>query len=517
MFLRFTPLAVVRASQDPRAVQEGRRTRSGRRDADRARMRARFRLEGPEDRCLLSGISSITEFPLPSGSSLSGVLGAITTGPDGNLWFLDPGTNSIGVATLTTSQLVATQQPPASVTAGSAFGITVTAEVSSGSPITSFDGTVTVGLATNPGGATLGGTLSATAVDGVATFSGLSLATAAAGYTFDVTASGLGEGVTSAHQRDTRGSQPVGDPDRAVGDRDGREGVDHPAQRGCEPMKIHGKLRGAFRTLTNSGTQLVPLQSITGDKEMKTRRAASPFRGDEAGPEGHSNGDDLASPRERRHLRLSPIAAIAIAAAGLALAIGLENDRFGFRLSSPPACSPAEAVDISLQRVIRVRLSQRLQRERRRNASPDTNRATLDDALVRIREHPVYVMIKERMTDHLRNQGYDRVPLRQPHDPTAPVLSLDAEAALETFMYSLQAFFPAPNEKIVTFLNDHEEIFGKSIASRGGADRCDVTVPLLIQLLAEDPDGLELVAAAVEIIPRPGEDIERALRGDPPQ
>ena len=59
---------------------------------------------------------AITEYPIPyAGSSPS----AITTGPDGNLWFNDPGTNAIGVATLTTSQLVVTTQPPASITAGS--------------------------------------------------------------------------------------------------------------------------------------------------------------------------------------------------------------------------------------------------------------------------------------------------------------------------------------------------------------------------------------------------------------
>jgi hypothetical protein len=74
----------------------------------------------------------------------------------------------------------------------------VTAENSSGSPITSFDGTVTVALATNPGGATLGGTLSVTASSGVATFSGLTLNKAASGYTLDASASGLGSGVTSS-------------------------------------------------------------------------------------------------------------------------------------------------------------------------------------------------------------------------------------------------------------------------------------------------------------------------------
>ncbi len=123
---------------------------------------------------------------------------AITGGPDGNIWFTDYGTNAIGVATLTTSQLVVTQQPPASVTAGNGFGLTVTAEDSSGDPITSFDGTVTVALANNPGGATLGGMLTATASNGVATFSGLTITTADSGYTLGLSASGYGSGVTSA-------------------------------------------------------------------------------------------------------------------------------------------------------------------------------------------------------------------------------------------------------------------------------------------------------------------------------
>ena len=78
-------------------------------------------------------------------------------------------------------------------TAGSGFGLTVEAEDSSGNLVTSFNGTVTVALASNPGGATLGGTLTVTASAGVATFSGLTLTKAASGYTLAVTSSGLGQ------------------------------------------------------------------------------------------------------------------------------------------------------------------------------------------------------------------------------------------------------------------------------------------------------------------------------------
>jgi hypothetical protein len=136
---------------------------------------------------------AITEYPVPFASSSPFV---ITTGPDGNLWFTDSGT-ALGVATLATSQLVVTQQPPASVTAGSPFGLTVQAEDSSGNLITSFNGTVTVALGNNPGGAALGGTLTVTASNGVATFSGLTLNEAASGYTLYTSGGGFGWGVTN--------------------------------------------------------------------------------------------------------------------------------------------------------------------------------------------------------------------------------------------------------------------------------------------------------------------------------
>jgi streptogramin lyase len=120
----------------------------------------------------------------------------ITAGPDGNIWFADQ-VNGIGVDYL--SNLVVTAQPPAAVTAGNGFGMTVAAEDSSGNLISSFNGTVTVALASGPSGATLGGTLTATAVNGVATFSGLTLTKAATGYTLVASSGGpYGQGLTSA-------------------------------------------------------------------------------------------------------------------------------------------------------------------------------------------------------------------------------------------------------------------------------------------------------------------------------
>ena len=55
-------------------------------------------------------------------------------------------------------------QPPASVTAGSGFGLQAAIEDAYGNVVTSATTTVTVALASNPGGSTLGGTLSVTAI-----------------------------------------------------------------------------------------------------------------------------------------------------------------------------------------------------------------------------------------------------------------------------------------------------------------------------------------------------------------
>ena len=96
------------------------------------------------------------------------------------------------------TQVVVTQEPPASVTAGSGFGLQASIEDAYGNVVTSASNTVSVALAGDPTEATLGGTLSATASAGMATFSGLTLTTAGSGYTLQASSSGLGSATTSA-------------------------------------------------------------------------------------------------------------------------------------------------------------------------------------------------------------------------------------------------------------------------------------------------------------------------------
>ena len=95
------------------------------------------------------------------------------------------------------TQLVVTTQPPVSVTAGSAFSLAVSAEDALGNVATGFTGTVTLALANNPGNSTLGGTLTVTASQGVATFTGLTLNKAGSGYTLQATSSGLSNATTN--------------------------------------------------------------------------------------------------------------------------------------------------------------------------------------------------------------------------------------------------------------------------------------------------------------------------------
>jgi hypothetical protein len=104
-------------------------------------------------------------------------------------------------------QLVVTEQPPNSVTAGSPFEITVSVENRNGVVQTEATGTITLAMAGDPSGSTLNGTLTATISNGVATFSGLTIDRAATGYTIQATSAGLSATTTQAF--DVQPSAPV--------------------------------------------------------------------------------------------------------------------------------------------------------------------------------------------------------------------------------------------------------------------------------------------------------------------
>jgi streptogramin lyase len=140
---------------------------------------------------MITTAGAMTQYPVPNAGTE-----AITSAPDGNLWFTASGTpDVIGVVTLAASsiptQLAVTTQPPGVVTSGKGFGLVISVENAAGDPDPDYSGSVTIALASNPGGDTLQGTLTATVSHGVAIFPGLTLQDAGMGYTIQATATGL--------------------------------------------------------------------------------------------------------------------------------------------------------------------------------------------------------------------------------------------------------------------------------------------------------------------------------------
>ncbi|MGE5168292.1 MAG: hypothetical protein ACM3KT_06715, partial [Deltaproteobacteria bacterium] len=116
--------------------------------------------------------------------------------------FKFPGCVAIGPAT----KLVFGQQPT-NTAAGASITPAVTVQVqdASGNVVTSSTASITLAIGTNPGSSTLGGTATANAVNGVATFSNLSLNKVGTGYTLTAASTGL-TGATSSTFNITAGT-----------------------------------------------------------------------------------------------------------------------------------------------------------------------------------------------------------------------------------------------------------------------------------------------------------------------
>ena len=97
------------------------------------------------------------------------------------------------------TQLAFTVQPSSAV-AGAAIGpaVAVTVRDASGNTVTSASGNITIAIGANPGASTLAGTATAAVVNGVATFSTLSLNRVGTGYTLTAAATGLPTATSTA-------------------------------------------------------------------------------------------------------------------------------------------------------------------------------------------------------------------------------------------------------------------------------------------------------------------------------
>ena len=125
----------------------------------------------------------------------------VTVIPDGNFAFgtiagaeftgFVISTDSVNITVIPADNLVVTKQPPANVLAGTPFDVQVSAEDANGNVDPKLAGPVTIALSDNPGNATLGGTLTVSAVNGVADFGDLTLNQPGTGYTLQVTGDNL--------------------------------------------------------------------------------------------------------------------------------------------------------------------------------------------------------------------------------------------------------------------------------------------------------------------------------------
>jgi hypothetical protein len=100
-------------------------------------------------------------------------------------------TPGIGTGGAHGDQLEFTVEPAGAVAGGSMPSVAVSAVNSSGVTDTSFTGTISLTLGTNPAAGALGGITSVAATAGVAIFNGLTINNAGNGYTLTATASGL--------------------------------------------------------------------------------------------------------------------------------------------------------------------------------------------------------------------------------------------------------------------------------------------------------------------------------------
>jgi len=162
------------------------------------------------------GVVTLSFGTNPSGATLSGTTSVaavngvatfsnVSIGKSGSGYALVAGATGFnGVRSVAfdivggTPAKVAFTQQPSDAVVGEIKPVQVTVQDADGNTADGFNGTVTIAIGANPGGGTLVGTASVTAVNGIATFSNWQIDKIGTGYTLTATATGLSTGATSA-------------------------------------------------------------------------------------------------------------------------------------------------------------------------------------------------------------------------------------------------------------------------------------------------------------------------------
>ncbi len=132
---------------------------------------------------------------------------------NGKLYAPDTSSNIVvyGLLASQVATKLAFIQQPTSTSIGAVISpaVTVAVEDPSGATVTTATNAVTISIVANPAGGTLGGTLTVNAVNGIATFSNLSINNAGTGYTLGAAASGLSGATSAAFNESAIAATPV--------------------------------------------------------------------------------------------------------------------------------------------------------------------------------------------------------------------------------------------------------------------------------------------------------------------
>ncbi len=138
----------------------------------------------------VTAVNGMANFGLEINKAGMGyVLGASSSATNG-----PTATNTVGfnVVNGPATQFIVAVQPVSPVPAGGAFTVSVVdVYVNAGGLNTAFNGSVIVQMGANPGGGVLGGITSVAAVNGVATFPGLTISSPGNGYTLNISSAGV--------------------------------------------------------------------------------------------------------------------------------------------------------------------------------------------------------------------------------------------------------------------------------------------------------------------------------------